>query len=232
MLSLCITNFNRTDLLFESFIEVLHDDRITEIIIVDDHSEPGIWSEIQLQLELEDKVKLFRNAENIGCYHNKREAISKASNEWAIILDSDNVLDKVYIDRVENLWIAGLNEKTFYQPELASPHFDFSKYAGMLIDKSNVHKFADDSTFCTMLNACNYFVNKNEYLRTWEDREEPWTADSILQAYNWLNAGNSIYIVPGLQYSHRIHDGSHYRQHYRKTGDLYSNVVSKLKQLR
>lgn len=232
MISLAITNFNRYELLLEAIDIALYDDRISEIVICDDHSEHEVFSKIAIATVDHKKVKLFRNEKNLGCYHNKKVAVELASNEWVILFDSDNILTKAYIDRVENLIIAGVNSKTLYQPSFAQPHFNFSKYAGLNITKSNAHTYASESTFTTMLNAMNYFVNRDEYLRVWEQREEPWTADSLLQNYNWLNSGNSIYVVPDLVYSHRVHDGSHYKEHHRKTGNLFNEIVGKLKSMR
>jgi len=238
MISVCITTFNRTDLLFESFAQIENDERVSEIVIVDDHSTLDIQWILADRLK-GPKFKFITNERNLGCYANKREAVSRASSEWVILFDSDNILTPQYIDRIENLMIAGVNLKTLYQPEFARPHFNFAEFSGINFTKANVAKHAAHNvTFCTMLNAMNYFVNRDEYLRVWENRLEPWTADSLFQNYNWLNAGNSIYVVPGLEYDHRVHEGSHYKEHFRKTEsagsngrNLYNEMVSKLKLL-
>ena len=238
MISVCITTYNRTDLLFESFQQIEKDERVSEIVIVDDHSTRDIQGILAERLR-GPKFRFIINDYNVGCYENKRRALSLALNDWAILFDSDNILTTQYIDCIENLMIAGVNPKTLYQPEFARPHFNFSEFSGTNFTKANVGKHAAHNvTFCTMLNAMNYFVNVNEYLRIWEPRSEPWTADSLLQNYNWLNAGNSIYVVPGLQYEHRVHEGSHYKEHHRKTEsagsngrNLYNELVSKLKLL-
>lgn len=84
-----------------------------------------------------------------------------------------------------------------------------------------------------MINTMNYFVNRDEYLRVWDkDMKEPWTADSAYQNYRWLEAGNMIHVLAGLQYEHRVHDGSHYQEHNRKTGKLFDQVMDKMRALR
>jgi len=232
-ISLCIPTYNRTFLLFESFRQAFDDNRISEIIIVDDASDDPETKAYVASLGIHEKVRVFVNDHNLDCYRNKREAISKASNEWVIIFDSDNVITKHYIDRIENLFIAGLNPKTVYQPSFARPHFNFTKYESFLIDKRNVHKYMNDPTFSTMLNAMNYFVNRDEYLRVWDGSIDPVTSDSIFQNYNWLNAGNNIYVVPGLEYEHRVHSGSHYQNNHRRTPrGFHDSIVSKLQQLK
>lgn len=232
MISLCITTYNRTDLLMESFAQVLDDKRISEIVIVDDCSNADVWGNICAQIgkliEKYPHIKLHRNDTNIGCYHNKKRAVGLASNEWVIIFDSDNVITPEYLDALPK----GVSKFIAYQPTFAKPHFDFTKYEDAYVDRSTVHFFAGHSTFTTSLNAMNYFVNRDEYLRVWEERPEPWTADSLLQNYNWLKAGNIIYFCPGLEYEHRVHDGSHYKEHHRKTGNLYNELVQKLKEMR
>lgn len=230
MISLCITTYNRTDLLYESFNQVLNDDRISEIVIVDDHSTEEVWNTVFWQLNAVPKIKLFRNEQNLDCYRNKREAISKATNEWAIILDSDNIITKDYLDRSESLIQSGLNEKTIYQPSWAKPNFNFTPFEGLLINKFNVAKYMDNAMFQTMLNAMNYLVHRDEYLKVWSGSVDPVTSDSIFQNYNWLSAGNSIYIVPELHYEHRVHPGSHYQNNVRRTPRGFNeDIVKKLK---
>lgn len=231
MISLCIPTYNRTDLLYESFEQVIDDDRVSEIVILDDNSTAKVWNEIVEKVEQWPKVKLHSNVVNWGCYKNKQRVVELAKNPWVILFDSDNIITKEYIDAVWNLQ-PSWDSKVLLQPEFAKPHFDFRKYSDELIWARNVGKFVNDPTFTTMLNAMNYFVNREEYLRTFEDRPEPWTADSLLQNYNWLARGNGIYVTPGLQYDHRVHDGSHYKEHHRKTGKLYNEIVDKLKALR
>lgn len=238
-ISFCVTNFNRHDLLLDAIRTAAEHPIVDEIVIVDDHSESDIFNALATSLREIKKVRLYRNDLNLGCYKCKREAISKASNEWCVIADSDNTFEKDYFDRIETLMNAGVNPQTVYQPSWAKPHFDFRKFEGELINRNNIGYFLDkDKDRCgTMLNAFNYFVNRDEYLKVWEDRPEPWTADSILHNYNWLKAGNSIYVTPGLEYGHRISDygdqeGSHYKANVHKTpAGLYDEIIVKLSRL-
>lgn len=232
MISLCITTHQRTELLFESFREVIDDPRVNDIVIVDDCSDAQTFHTVAWYLKDLPKVRLFRNQVNIDCYRNKREAISHANNEWVIILDSDNILRKPYIDRIENLIVAGLNNTTIYQPSFAKPHFNFTKFDGLSINSKNVSRYMHEANFSTMLNAMNYFVHRDEYLKVWDGNIDPVTSDSIYQNYNWLNAGNSIYVVPDLFYDHRVHDGSHYQKNVRRTPrNFHKGIEDLLKQM-
>lgn len=227
MISLCLTNYNRTDLLFESFSQILTDPRVSEIVISDDHSTEENYQTVVWYCKEFDKVKVYRNEKNLDCYRNKREAVSRASNPWVILFDSDNIITKSYIDRVcECKW----DESQILQPERAEPHFDFTAYSGFVVSKTNVQSKIQEPTFQTMLNAMNYFVNRDKYLQVWDGSVDPVTSDSLYQNYRWLWAGNSIFVVPGLTYTHRVHDGSHYRLNHRRTPrDFHESILNRMR---
>lgn len=239
MISICLTNFNRFELLFDSFKGVLNDDRVSEVIISDDCSDYDLYKKIvDHAAKLSDKIKVSRTDTNIDCYRNKRRAVSLASSYWVIVLDSDNKIGVDYLDALDlNHSTRGWDKRTILQPEFAKPEFDFKKFSGRLINRLNIKSFIQDGRFQTMLNAMNYFVHRDEYLRVWDGSVDPVTSDSIFQNYNWLKAGNSIYVVPGLEYEHKVNDhqeeGSHYRQNYGRTKKgFHESIVRKLKALR
>lgn len=233
MISLCLTHYNRPSMLWESFRQLIDDDRVSEIVIVDDHSSDELYNTVVWQTKAIGKIKLFRNEQNVGCYHNKKIAVSCATNDFVIIGDSDNVFDKAYVDalfesrRINGSWL----KEILLQPEYGMPHFDWTMWRGHMFDRKDVASEID-SLVAQMFNAMNYFVHREEYLRVWEDREEPWTADSLLQNYNWIKNGNSIFVCPDLRYTHRVHSGSHYVEHNKKTGNLYEELIEKFKQLK
>lgn len=231
-ISLCITNYNRILMTIEAFEKVWDDSRLSEIVIMDDRSSDHNFRELERRIEGLPKIRIFRNKVNLGCYRNKREAISKASNEFVIIFDSDNILTTEYIDRIfEQQW----SKDTILAPDFARPHFDYTAFSGETVSKDNIRQMMERKNFSAMINTMNYFVNRDEYLRVWEDRSEPWTADTALQNYNWLKAGNKIHVVKGMQYEHRIEHTehkSHYQEHNRKTGKLFDEVMGKMRALR
>ncbi len=232
-ISICFTTFNRTDLLYQAVQPFLDDDRIQEIVISDDHSNENIIAEVWEKYSLTSKVRVFKNEINLDCYHNKAKAIERATKEWVLILDSDNIFSKSFIDRIENLWVSGLTDKHLYQPDFARPHFDFRHLGGTALHKGNIATFITDGRCQTMLNAMNYLVNRSEYLRVFDNDIRPVTSDSIYQNYRWLKMGNTIYVVPEFSYEHRVHSGSHYQQNVRRTpSGLHDDIVEKLKQMK
>jgi glycosyltransferase involved in cell wall biosynthesis len=232
-LSLCITNHNRDKMLLESFQQVLNDDRVSEIVIVDDNSEDRFYNKVKDLTKGMDKVKLFRNRKNLGCYKNKREAIANAKNEYVIIFDSDNVMTTGYIDKIfEQEW----NEDTILAPDYVVS-FDYRNFSGKTISKANVSGFVGQTRFDCLINTMNYFVHRDNYLAVWDGSIEPWTADTIYQNFRWLESGRVIHVLKGLEYDHRIkhevrQEGSHYMQHNRKTGNLFNVVMNKLRHLK
>ncbi len=216
-ISLCLTNYNRHELLIKSFEKVLADDRISEIIISDDHSDDNIYFDLKRKLIDESafsrtsKVKLHRNDINIGMSLNKAKSISLATNEWCILLDSDNVIDKDYIDCLYDLF--KWEPDIIYQPDFAAPSFDFRKFAGICVDKNTNKKYIDDSMYFCFLNACNYFVHRQTYLETYEHNSLIKEVDTMWHNYNHLKAGGKIYFVPEMTYVHTVHAGSGWMRH-------------------
>lgn len=229
-ISLCIPTWEREEMLYESFMGVYEDPRISEIVIVDDCSNPDLFERVQNFCNFHPKIKLFRNAINLDCYRNKREAISKAANQWLIILDSDNIIDTSYLDRIFE--IKEWTKDVAYMPSFAMPLFNYEAYEYVLFSKYNIAEYIDKPMVSTCLNCFNYFVNRDEYLKVWQSDIDPHTADSLLHNYNWLCANNLIYIVPKLYYQHRVHDGSHYKNNVHLTGNLYHEIENKLRQLK
>lgn len=229
MISLCLTNYNRTTLLYESIEQVIGDDRISEIVISDDCSDIAVYQDVIWKYLGHDKVKVYRNDSNLDCYRNKKKAVELATNDWVILFDSDNILTTKYLDSINH---NPSDPKVLLQPCFAKPHFDFRKYQGQAITRHNVKQFINDSTFQTMLNAMNYYVNRNEFLMIWDGHTDPVTSDSLFQNYNWLKGGNTIFVQEGMEYEHRVHSGSHYQQNVQRTPrGFHDEILNKLRAL-
>jgi len=228
-ISLCIPNYNRVDMLLEAFEKVYDDERISEIVISDDCSDVDIYEKLSSLFAGMPKIKMFRNERNVDCYRNKKAAIELASNEWCILLDSDNIITKNYLDLIyaNESW----SENVIYTPSYAYPTFDFRQYESVFITNENVSKWIDKPLFETMLNAANYFVNRNEYLRVWDGSVDPVTSDSIYFCLKWLQAKNGIYVIPNQMYEHRVHSGSHYQNNVRRTPQgFHEEILNKLRE--
>lgn len=212
MISLCITSFNRSDLTIESFSKVYNHPLISEIVIVDDASLENHWQDLRAlvhQHPVWDKIRLFRNKENLGMSRNKAHAVNKATNKWVILFDSDNILYPEYMDAINNLVkLNCLNASIISHPIFAEPDYDFSLIGEDYIDEKNAKDFLHIKEFRIFLNCCNFLVNRNEYLKVYRYNPDIKESDSIWFNYLWLRAGNMFSFEKGMRYYHRRHEGS------------------------
>jgi len=227
-ISICIPSWNRYQLTIDSVIQVIDDSRISEIVIVDDCSTNGEGVRLQESYSGNPKVKFYTNPVNLDCYRNKHEAVHKASNEWCILFDSDNVLTTQYIDTL--FAISDWDKQTIYQPSFARPHFDFRPHAGITFTYENIADYIHTNVM-TAMNAMNFFINRSEYLRVWDGSIDPVTSDSIYFNYCWLLARNKFYITPGLEYDHLVHRG-HYQDNVHRTGNFHNELLEKIRHIR
>lgn len=234
-ISISIPVYNRVEMLFESFDKVKDVDEVSEVVIVDDASDIEIYEQVKERAAKNSKIKLFRNESNLDCYFNKHEAISHATNDWCILLDSDNQIDFNYVLKL--FQIMDWQEDTAYLPSFAAPHFNYTQFEGLTITKENVADYMDNSTFTTALNTHNHFVNKKFYMKCWDRHTNPHTSDSIYMNYLWLKNGGKLYVVPGQTYQHRVDNHyseqpGHYQTNCHKTGNFHREVEQMLKDLR
>ena len=230
-LSFCVTTYNRFGFTLNCVKDVLHDDRISEIIISDDCSTDGSYEALVEHFRDSPKVKVIRTESNQGCYRNKMVSATLATNEWVVLADSDNEFPTSYFDAVYALpdW----HPKTAYCPSFAKPHFDYRGFEGEYITKENVASCIPRFKFDCLINTCNFVINRAEYLRLFDYSVlEPWAADTILQNYNWLRSGNSLYVVPGMEYTHNVHDKSHFAENQSKSIALAKSIEHNLSLLK
>src|SRR3990167_2227491 len=264
-ITLALTHYNRLPLLLECFAQVLDDPRIQEIVISDDASTDGSYEKLMemFPFNVPGKVRVLRNLRNEDCYRNKKVAVLRSSLDWVVLFDSDNVLTPSYLDRLYE--IPEWDPSIVYCPDFAEPHFNYSTFAGQVIDHTNIARLMVSHLppskkgsvqgtlhppflkrkdrlkygtkgdklprITTSLNTCNFFVHRASYLAVWDGSVDPHTADSMFQMLNWLKSGRKIFIVPNLRYYHRIHDLSHYKLNWRKTGSLAREIEEELKKM-
>ncbi len=226
-LSLCITTYNRPELTIKAFEKVYADPRIDEIVIVDDCSAIENYDLLhRLVDKLETywgtlKTKIHRNNPNLGMSRNKARAIELAKNDWCILFDSDNVLDGGYVDVFEKFTANDLDKSRshiIWCPDYAKPSFDYRKYSDAdhptrgIIMKDDAAKYIKEDAFNCLMNTCNYIVNKEYYLKVYQYNPKHIASDTIWHNYNHLKSGGWLFVVPGMQYQHLVHDGSGFMQ--------------------
>lgn len=230
-LTFATTTYNETvkdgqgQWLLECLQTPIVDERITEIVISDDHSHD--YEAMRKLVEHLPKVKLFRLPQNRGPFGNKLESVRQATGDWVIIGDSDNVIGPDYIDKVSQ----HLDDPTrLLCPTYAATNFDYRHLGGQIIGPGDFSRMAKEKLFQCFCNTGNWTVPRVQFVKAFErfldkprfDLEQPdylkvpWrdtlrhrqaydSADSFFINRAWLAAesANRLYAVPDLTYIHR-----------------------------
>lgn len=236
MITLAITTYNRSDIVIDAFISVLNNDFINEIVIVDDSSQESFFEELNTKInQLENKkIKIYKNEYNLKPFLNKLEAIKKSTNDWIILLDSDNKITDEYIQIIKNL---ERDKDILYLPEKLlnfdnSIISDFHSLKDVVLNKKNIKEFLENNLITTILNVGNFFVNKNNYINTFENcnfDENLQTNDAIYFSFLWITNNLNIKIVDNLKYYHRQHNGSWYLNNKIECENNTTNIINKIK---
>lgn len=104
-ISICVTSRNEYAKLINSFSEVLYDERVSQIIILDDLSEEDIYYRIEQWYEYDapkEKVRLAQNTKSIGEKLSERTAIILSDNEWILSITPEIIIEKIDLDQIFN----------------------------------------------------------------------------------------------------------------------------------
>jgi|SRR6056300_260568 len=240
-ISVAIPHYNNAEFMRETLEHIYNDDRISEIVICDDCSKD--FEELQSIVSEfnNNKIVLLQNERNLGCYHNKLHSVSKCSNDWAILLDSDNIMKKDYIDTLFN--IEKWNTNTIYAPvwaktfpgERHSKFLNYNKFKNQYITPEMYLHYFSTTDFKCLINTCNYFLPTKQYLDVMNKynyvRETIDCFDSAVLFTDWLCNNNEVFVVDGLIYLHRCHANSNYVLTASKTDTktVERNLVDKIK---
>lgn len=229
-ISISITHYNNSKFIQDALTVIDKDERISEIIITDDHSSE--WNQLKdiINKLNNSKIKLHRNSENLGNFMNKLKSLSLCENEWVILLDADNILTQKYLNAIfnESPW----DPNTIYAPSCAktfstrnrftaSPYLNFAFAEGQVITPTFIKKYITNESFKTVnmdccLNVGNYFVNKKEFLRIENkafgnyNKGRLSNVDYLQTNTEWLCNGKKIKVVKDMHYEHRVHNDSCY----------------------
>ena len=92
--SILIPVFNREDYIAECIQSALSQNFTDfEVVVVDNASDDGTWEICQQFAALDQRVRIFRNASNIGPVRNWRRCAQEAKGEYSKILFSDDCLE-------------------------------------------------------------------------------------------------------------------------------------------
>lgn len=199
-------------------------DLLSEIVVSDDCSGDYACFEAYQHFK---KLNLLRNSENLGALKNKIKAVEAAKNPWVMLIDSDNMIDEEY---VTTCYFTDMELDTIYAPVKGLPNLNYSEFSGRTFTKDDLHLLKHGGTFESLLNTCNYFFNRNEFLDVVKtlDLYTNWKSyESLYFAVMWLKSGRKIKVVPGLEYIHNTEspDGV-YRKYANESGEQKTKILS------
>lgn len=235
LISVAIPSYNNSQFLTETIEYVIKDNRISEIIIVDDASNDEHFKTIQKIKETSSKIKIYKNLINLGVFHNKIKALSLCSNEWAILLDADNIIRKIYID---NLFKEKFNKNFIYTPDFAktfpqvSSMLNYKFLANKIIDKKIAFQMKKNNHFKCFINTGNYLVPVKEFIKCMKNSyikfENTMSCIDVFFANHiWLKNNKKIKVVKDMEYSHRLHSNSTYNVSTKLKENYWSNFFFK-----
>jgi len=247
-ISLCIPFYNTSKYFLDCIKYSIDNTFINEIIVNDDFSTEEEYSNLlQIVNQIKtNKIKVFRNTENVGAFRNKYITVQKSTSDWVYLLDSDNYPFKNTYNVLKS--IENLNPNICYSPsklycknndkvdyENISDYNTF-KYDLIGIEESKDAIIKRTKWFDWFINSGNYFFNRETYL---ENLKEPFDnfsqymlyADTAAAFYFWLKGGGQFKVIENLFHNHRLRPDSYWNtcgNNSQSTVNLYSNMILEL----
>ncbi len=232
--SVAIPHWNRAALIHRPLWNIVNDERIEEIVIVDDGSHEEEFALLVNNVTRYDRRKIitiYRREENRGAQFTKMECVEKTRGPWMVLLDSDNTLLTNYLDAISEL--QEHDEKTIYCPDWAFPYFCFHPLSGKKIDFQKTCQLVQQGVLqrIYLLNDGNYFFHQKTYLAQLRGLEaiQNDVADVMLANYRWLSQGGYLKVMGKASYIHRIDDSSFWMRTPQQSKERVMALFERLK---
>jgi len=221
-----IPTYNRYDNFLSSTIdELLKYDSIERIVLVDDDSFD--YDKLVHASKNWDRVEIYRNEKNLGCYLNKLNTYTHLKeDEWCILLDSDNMLRPEYIDAIlEEDKKTGLDKNTAYLPTAALPDWNYDFMSGVLVTPENFNEIFIPCD--PQWNTCNFLLHSSLARNLLNTKEElfddvlPYNRDACFINFLIAKSKGNIKFLPGMAYEHRLHNHGHNYHHEDDAGQEF-----------
>ena len=209
---------NRWDFLKINLPKYLENSYINEIVISD---ENGADAAKIRDTFTDPKIKIYTNTVRLGAFRNKEEVVRLASNDWVVLMDSDNFAPISYFEHWAKCVIeSNIQENIVYAPSRTIPTsnhsgFDYRSFIGKELTKDTYRSLTSNKMLECVINTGNYIVNKDFYLRAIDPAyksiyEQNIGLDVKLKTYFHL-ANGAVFVFPaGMEYEHIVHPGSLY----------------------
>lgn len=229
-IAVCIATMNRFSFLKESIPKYLANPYVNELIIVDETGED--YAAITSMFS-HPKLRVYKNEERLGIPHNKIRAMSYATSDYIAIMDSDNFADVNYFGAFRAFTSSNpysVNSSVFL-PSFAKPNFKYHQFIGKPMTKENVKQFWPNNETC--LNTMNLIIPRAFFSRfnIMADKpmcDEVGCYDAIyFSLYSLFEMDATLYVVPGMEYEHRVHPGSSWLTTHEQYDDAYKRLLKR-----
>lgn len=202
----------------KSLAQYLEFDLVTNVVVCDETGEDAAAIQASAFKD-HPKLKVYTNSKRLGAYLNKRQCIEKSPEGWVAVLDSDNIFTEDFFEKAySTLKQEGFNPKLVLASadnvrlfiKTGKEEKRTSHFSGLRITKANWNTVLQMPDWNFLLNDGNYIVHSSQLssLNPQYTLEQVYASDAILAAKQFVQAGCTYYLVPGLYYIHTVHDDS------------------------
>ena len=246
-ITLAIPFYNTSKYFLDAIQYAVDDNFVSEISITDDCSTDAEWKKLNSIISTLDtnKIKVYRNDENIKPFRNKYNAVMNSTNEWVYLLDSDNHMLENSIELLKT--IPDDDPNMVYSPQHLCCKNDGFKDYEVVSDYNFKHEeigieetkdilFKKHKWARWFVNSGNYVVNRERYLKSLAEPYQDKTtellhADTAAAYYFLLRDGVKFKVVKGLKHYHRLRKDSTWNacgQYSQQSVDYYTNKIINL----
>jgi hypothetical protein len=246
-ITLAIPFYNTSKYFLDAIQYAVDDNFVSEISITDDCSTDAEWEKLNSIISTLDtnKIKVYRNDENLKPFRNKYNAVMNSTNEWVYLLDSDNHMLENSIELLKT--IPDDDPNMVYSPQHLCCKNDGFKDYEVVSDYNFKHEeigieetkdilFKKHKWARWFVNSGNYVVNRERYLKSLAEPYQDKTtellhADTAAAYYFLLRDGVKFKVVEGLKHYHRLRKDSTWNacgQYSQQSVDYYTNKIINL----
>ncbi len=246
-ITLAIPFYNTSKYFLDAIQYAVDDNFVSEISITDDCSTDAEWEKLNSIISSLDtnKIKVYRNDENLKPFRNKYNAVMNSTNEWVYLLDSDNHMLENSIELLKT--IPDDDPNMVYSPQHLCCKNDGFKDYEVVSDYNFKHEeigieetkdilFKKHKWARWFVNSGNYVVNRERYLKSLAEPYQDKTtellhADTAAAYYFLLRDGVKFKVVKGLKHYHRLRKDSTWNacgQYSQQSVDYYTNKIINL----
>ena len=246
-ITLAIPFYNTSKYFLDAIQYAVDDNFVSEISITDDCSIDAEWEKLNSIISTlnTNKIKVYRNDENLKPFRNKYNAVMNSTNEWVYLLDSDNHMLENSIELLKT--IPDDDPNMVYSPQHLCCKNDGFKDYEVVSDYNFKHEeigieetkdilFKKHKWARWFVNSGNYVVNRERYLKSLAEPYQDKTtellhADTAAAYYFLLRDGVKFKVVKGLKHYHRLRKDSTWNacgQYSQQSVDYYTNKIINL----